>query len=70
MPIIVEKKITLRLEAVGYEPRPSTTQGSESPGLFDSRFLPKLLSPLNQSLHLKTKRIKAYNQAIKIRTTN
>ena len=64
-----KKNPTLRPEAVGYEPHPSTTQGSESPELFDSRFLPKSPLPLNQFLHLKNKRIKAYNQAIEIRTT-
>ena len=72
MLIIVNKKKknpTLRPEAVGYEPCPSMTQGSESPELFDSRSLPKSPSPLNQSLHLKNKKIKAYNQAIEIRTT-
>ena len=43
---------TQRPEAVGYEPRPSITQGSESPGLFDSRFLPKSPSPLNHSFFI------------------
>ena len=47
-----EKKNTLRPEAVGYEPRPSTTQGSESPRLFDSRSLPKSPSPLDLSLFI------------------